>query len=429
MPFDLSVGQKAAFEKVEEWFKTQDTLLNGSDESDFDEGRGPEKMTKPIFRLFGYAGTGKTTIIRMMMEKLGMERGSVRFAAYTGKAAMVMRKTGLPAQTIHSMIYKPVPPSQSECQKLAAKIAVEEDLIVKQQLKSELKEKSKVHFALRPKSESDLRKTRLCVLDECSMVNDEMLGDLLSFDVPLLVLGDPGQLPPIDGLGALTRETPDVMLTEIHRQAKDNPIIDFATRARNGIFIPQIKLGNSAHLAQGSLSNEFVLSCSQVICGKNLTKMKLNERLRGLRGFNTSLFPVVGDKLICLKNNAEDGLFNGLMCEVTQVGQLLDTSIELWIRKETDTEEDEPIKVKALRAHFEAYHDKTALENVKWWEKDGVDEFDFGYAITVHKAQGSQWEHVLLWDDGMFKGWKPSDRKKWLYTGITRAVETITIAS
>lgn len=424
---DLSEGQKVAFNKVEEWFKIQDELLHVTHD-DVELALQQVKMTKPIFRLFGYAGTGKTTIIRMLMEKLGLSSGEVRFAAYTGKAAMVMRKTGLNAQTIHSLIYIPVPPSQDECQKLAIAIAKEEDMVIKQKLKGDLKEKSKVHFAKRSKSESDLRRARLCVLDECSMVNDEMLGDLLSFDVPLLVLGDPGQLPPIDGLGALTRETPDVMLTEIHRQAKDNPIIDFATRARNGIYIPQIKLGNSAHLAQGSLSSEHVLAFSQIICGKNATKQRLNERLRGLRGYE-GIYPVVGEKLICLKNNAEDGLFNGLMCEVVEVGELLDTSIQLRIKRETDGPGDDPLAVKALRAHFESYKDKTALENVKWWEKDGVDEFDFGYAITVHKAQGSQWDSVLLWDDGMFKGWKPTDRKKWLYTGITRAVETITIAS
>lgn len=424
--FDLSLGQKTAFEAVEKWFTEQDKILQGDLLGNDD--LGSVEMTKPIFRLFGYAGTGKTTIIRILMTKLGMKPGEVRFAAYTGKAAMVMRKTGLDAQTIHSLIYEPVAPNQAECNKLAAAIKDETDPTQKQVLKGELKEKSKVHFIKRSKSNSALRRTRLLVLDECSMVNDTMLGDLLTFHVPMLVLGDPGQLPPIEGEGALTKEKPDVMLTEIHRQAAGNPIIDFATRARNKIFIPKIQLGNSLHTSQTSLSSEQVLGFSQIICGKNLTKQRLNQRIRGLRGYE-GIYPVVGEKLICLKNNAEDYLFNGLMCEVLEVGELLDNSIQLRIRRETDGEEAEGDWVNALRAHFEAYQDKEALENVKWWERDGTNEFDYGYAITVHKAQGSQWENVLLWDDKMFVGWNSKDRSKWLYTGITRAIETITIAS
>lgn len=417
---ELSNGQKLAAEEIKEWFSEQEACLHG-------ELTVSNKMVRPIFRLFGYAGTGKTTTIRTIMEMMDITK-ETRFAAYTGKAAMVMRKTGLPAQTIHSLIYEPVSPNQDECNKLLAAVKAETDEVQKQLLKAELKEKSKVHFIKRSKSNSDLRKTRLLVLDECSMVNAVMLGDLLSFDVPMLVLGDPGQLPPIEGEGALIKVKPDVMLTEIHRQAKLSPIIDFATRARNGIYIPKITMGTSSHCEMGALATERVLSFDQIICGKNDTRRKLNQRIRGLKGFE-GMFPVMGEKLICLKNNAEDGLFNGMLCTVTKVGELLDTSIELWINRETDYEGDPPIKVKALRAHFESYQDKNALENVKWWEKDGVDEFDFGYAITVHKAQGSQWEHVLLWDDKMFMGWNRKDRPKWMYTGITRAMESITIAS
>lgn len=420
---ELSTGQRLAADAIKEWFEEQEDFLYVAHKDASPVG----KMTRPIFRLFGYAGTGKTTTIRTIMELLGITKDT-RFAAYTGKAAMVMRKTGLPAQTIHSLIYEPVSPDATECNRLMAAVRAETDDVQRQLLKAELKEKSKVHFVLRAKANSGLHRTRLLVLDECSMVNGQMLGDLLSFNVPMLVLGDPGQLPPIEGEGALIKAKPDVMLTEIHRQAKLSPIIDFATRARNGIFIPKISLGTSAHVSQLSLQSNQVIAFDQIICGKNDTRRKLNQRIRGLKGFE-GIYPVVGDKLICLKNNAEDLLFNGLLCNVVRVGELLDTSIELYISRETDEEGDAPFKVKALRAHFESYQDKTALENVKWWEKDGVDEFDFGYAITVHKAQGSQWERVLLWDDKMFMGWNRKDRPKWMYTGITRAIESITIAS
>lgn len=262
--FDLSTGQQVAANSIKEWFEEQERLL-------YHEGDDCSPMEQPIFRVFGYAGTGKTTTIRHIMDQLGI-RSETLFAAYTGKAAMVMRKTGLPARTIHSLIYEPVAPDSNECEKLSKAYKLETDPTLKAQLKQELREKSKVHFILRDRENSGLKQARLLVLDECSMVNDEMLADLLSFNVPMLVLGDPGQLPPIDGEGALTRTTPDVMLTEIHRQAKGNPIIDFATRARNGIYIPRIAMGTSSHCLQASLSSEQVLKFDQIITGKNFTR-------------------------------------------------------------------------------------------------------------------------------------------------------------
>lgn len=409
---ELFPQQQQAADKITEWY-------NGH--------RNNALGDNPIFRLFGYAGTGKTTTIRHIIEQLGI-RSTTIFGAYTGKAAMVMRKHGLPATTIHSMIYTPVPPDKEECNKLQKQLQSATDVDEKNRLRKELKEKGKVHFELREKENSVLDNANLIVLDECSMVNDEMLEDLLSFDVPILVLGDPGQLPPIEGEGALTRVSPDFLLTEIHRQALDNPIIDFANRARQGIFIPKIKLGTSSHVIQGGMQSDEVLSFDQILCGKNATRQKLNQRLRQLKGFD-DIYPVVGDKLICLKNDAEHGLFNGMLCEVVGRKELFDTSIELEIYRETDDrDEADPITVRALRAVFESYHDKDAMDNVKWWERSNTNEFDFGYAITVHKAQGSQWDKVLLWDDKFFV-WDRKERKRWLYTGITRAVESVTIAS
>lgn len=430
--FDLSASQTAAAVAIKDWFEEQEAILVSStphdgEGDDFTVGEPQAKMSQHIFRLFGYAGTGKTTTIRAVMEILGIRNGT-HFAAYTGKAAMVMRKTGLPATTIHSMIYKPVPPNEQECRKISKMLSEETDKEKKQALKIELKEKSKIHFALRDKKNSVLNNARLIVLDECSMVNDDMLIDLKSFNVPILVLGDPGQLPPIDGEGALTREKPDVMLTEIHRQARGNPIIDFATRARNGIFIPKIQLGTSRHVSHGTLQDAEVLAFEQIICGKNATRFNLNRKIRELKGVN-GIYPNIGEKLICTKNNAEEYLFNGLMCEVMEVGEMLDTAIQLKIKRETDPVDSEGDWFDVLRAPFEQYVDKEAMENLRWWDRKGNEEFDFAYAITAHKAQGSQFDTVLIWDDGLFKGWKPQDRKRWLYTSITRAISSVTISS
>lgn len=385
---------------------------------------------KPIWRLFGFAGTGKTTTIRAIIDELGLEMGTdVLFAAFTGKAALVMQRNGLPARTIHSLIYIPKDPDRKKCEELHKALRDCTDPDEKKRIRKDLNEASQVSFHLRTEEETDLSAAKLLVLDECSMVNEDMLRDLLKFGVPMLVLGDPGQLPPVKGEGALILEAPDVLLTEIHRQAEGNPIIDFATKARNGIYIAKMRFGESAHINQEDLKRDDVLWFDQILTGQNKTRRMLNERIRTLKGFHEP-YPMVGDKVICLRNDAEKGLFNGLICEVVGRGDLLDVSIELQVRPEAwePGKEAPVIEVRALRAIFDSYHDKEAMDNIKPWDRSNASDFDFGYAITVHKSQGSQWDKVLLWDD-KFLAWEKPTRRKWLYTGITRAVNSIVIAS
>lgn len=402
----LSPGQVEAKTKVQSWLQLEDH--------------------SPVFKLHGYAGTGKTTIIRAILaEQSGLV---VRFAAYTGKAALVMQRNGLPATTIHSLIYKVIPPNKPRCEELFKLIRETSDAGEKKRLQQELEVEQKVRFELKEPEESDLRDADLLVLDECSMVNDDMLADLQTFGVPILALGDPGQLPPIDGSGALVRGKPDAFLTEIHRQAQDNPIIDFATRARNGIPLPTGKRGSSMRCFQYQLDRKIMLAVDQILTGKNVTRQDINRRVRAMLGFS-GVYPQVGEKVICLRNDKTKMIFNGQIGEVTAVGELLHSNIELTIKMEgMPGVETEPVKVRALRAHFDNYNDKEALKNVKRWEFADSQEFDFGYAITVHKAQGSQWDNVLVWDDG-FLNWKATERKQWLYTAITRAAQSIIIAS
>ena len=148
-----------------------------------------ENSTPQVFRLFGYAGTGKTTLAKHLAEHVDGDR---KFAAFTGKAASVMRGKGCHgASTIYSLIYR-------------ARESGEEipsfDLWY----------------------DAPALKAELIIIDECSMVDAELGRDLLSFGVPLLVLGDPAQLPPISGGGLFTEAEPDAMLTEVHRQAQDD---------------------------------------------------------------------------------------------------------------------------------------------------------------------------------------------------------------
>ena len=382
--------------------------------------------TNPIFRIFGYAGTGKTTTIRSIVSDI---EGNVLYGAYTGKASLVMQHQGLPARTIHSLRYNPIFPDQDVDKRLRGELEAarkQDDHEEAKELEDKIKYNNSIRFELN--DESELFQADLLVLDEVSMVNQEMLDDLLSFEKPLLVLGDPGQLPPIKGTGALTQAKPDILLEKIHRQAMDNPIISLSFSARTGKAIPREEFRSdghptSVHKSMTGLTKEDALGADQILCGKNKTRRTLNQRYRKIAGFEGAT-PMPGEKLICLKNNAGAGIFNGMMCTVVRVVE----EYETWMQIELKTELDKTIRCPVLRAHFDEYEQPGLVESLHWWDKQDREEFDFGYAITVHKAQGSQWDHVIFWDD-RFLVWDKPERRKWLYTGITRAVEQLTLLS
>ena len=142
----------------------------------------------------------------------------------------------------------------------------------------------KPRFALNP--QSDAADAKLIVLDEVSMVGEEMARDLMSFGKPILVLGDPGQLPPIKGEGAFTRDAPDVMLTEIHRQAAESAIIRLATMARQGQPIGFGEYDRRvAKMRKGDVTPAQALRSGQLICGMNATRLQLNNAMRHAAGF------------------------------------------------------------------------------------------------------------------------------------------------
>src|SRR4030081_3061046 len=222
-----------------------------------------------IFRLFGYAGTGKTTLARHLAE--GVD-GKVLFAAFTGKAALVMRRKGCQgASTIHSLIYR----------------SIERD-------------SETPMFELW--DDAPVSKAELIVIDECSMVDAELGRDLMSFGVPVLVLGDPAQLPPIQGGGFFTEAEPDVMLTEVHRQAQNDPIVRLSMEIRSGHRLVPGDYGASQVVRRDALDPQRVLDADQVLVGRNVTRRAYNARMRERRGFEGPL-PLVGDKLVCLRNN------------------------------------------------------------------------------------------------------------------------------
>ncbi len=372
---DFSPQQDTALKAVDRWLKS---------------GR-PQ-----VFRLFGYAGTGKTTLARHFAENVD---GQVQFAAFTGKAAQVLRSKGaLNARTIHSLIYRP-----------KGEEAVEDEATGRTSMSPT--------FSLN--RQSPISKAKLVVIDECSMVDEQLGRDLLSFGTPVLVLGDPAQLPPISGGGFFTEHEPDHLLTEIHRQAQDNPIIRLALDVREGREFMHGDYGTAQVIGKDQVTQDLVLEADQVLVGTNRTRKRYNMRLRELKGFTAS-YPQAGDKLVCLRNDPAKGLLNGSLWKVmTSSRETVKPGINLLVSPEEDDPDRGVAKIKLLKAQFE-----DPDTEIPWATKKRFDDFDYGYALTVHKAQGSQWDNVVLFDESWaFK----ETRQRWLYTAITRAAKRLTI--
>jgi exodeoxyribonuclease-5 len=371
----FSPQQDEALQAVSRWLKTGD---------------------RQLFRLFGYAGTGKTTLARHFAEHVD---GHVQFAAFTGKAAQVLRAKGASnAKTIHSLIYRP-----------RGEEAVENETTGKTSMAPT--------FSLN--RQSDIAKAKLVIVDECSMVDENLGRDLMSFGTPILVLGDPGQLPPISGGGFFTEAEPDFLLTEIHRQAAENPIIRLAMDVRAGKEIMYGDYGTTQIIPKNEVDADLVLAADQVLVGINRTRRRYNQRLRELKGFSAR-YPQAGDKLVCLRNDPAKGLLNGSLWKVmTAAKETVKPGINLLVSPDDGDTDRGVAKIKLLKSAFDSPD-----EDIPWQTKKRYDDFDFGYALTVHKAQGSQWDNVVLFDESYaFRDM----RSRWLYTAITRAANTLTV--
>jgi exodeoxyribonuclease-5 len=434
--FTPSPAQAAAIREIKDWFETR---------------TGDQQ----VFRTFGYAGSGKSTVLRFALDELGLsphqgERDGgcvpgVVTATFTGNAAYVLKNKGTPARTIHSLIYSVIEATEEEVEAAAKKVreaevgirtltgfertAAEAGIEAMRQALAQMK---KPRFALNP--QSDAADAKLIVLDEVSMVGEEMARDLMSFGKPILVLGDPGQLPPIKGEGAFTRDAPDVMLTEIHRQAAESAIIRLATMARQGAPIGFAEYDLSvSKMRKGDVTPAQALRSGQLICGMNATRLQLNNAMRAAAGFGAGVLPSGPDeKIICLKNQNDIGLINGMFVtleDVVDEGSLYFSAVV----KDEDGRPVQPPdcngapgRLRIYKGHFEDHVDFDRERHDRdWREKRKLTEATFGWAITAHKAQGSQWENVIVWDDGLGKS--DLDRRRWLYTAITRAERGLVI--
>jgi exodeoxyribonuclease-5 len=389
--------------------------LTFEQEQAFDLAMQAVRARVPVFKIFGPAGTGKTTLSRMFLQEFP---GIVHAASFTGKASHVMRTKGLHgAQTIHSLIYKPLPNSPLEIKELQEKLDMARAQgehkrveIIEDQLRH-LNEKHKPAFVLNEDSVlADYSEPRMLVVDEVSMVDEFMARDLLSFGVPIVCFGDPGQLPPIRGAGFFAHD-PDFMLTEIHRQAKGNPILQLATQAREGRMLDIDNTDDVKVIHRSQLDPEEIMSAGQLLVGKNKTRHMWNQRYRQRLGFTDILHE--DERVICRRNDKELGIFNGSQWLVKEWANVDRYKVEATIDG-LDVEH----KVPDVPMHRDPFFGKSPVI------KMAAQEFEYAYAITVHVSQGSQWDHVVLLDEsGCFR----DNASKWLYTGITRAAKKLTV--
>ena len=408
----LTADQAEAAALIEEWFFHLNTQ---------------------IFVLCGYAGTGKTFLVDYVVRDMGLTPGeSAVFVAPTGKAASVLIRAGVPAGTVHSLIY-----------------TREEDIEVDEN--GEVISERFLRFVKKEKIDSGIR---LIVLDETSMVSDDVLRDLLSFGVKCLCCGDPAQLPPVGGSNTLLT-MPVITLKEIVRQEKDNPIVRLAERVRAG-GLPRFGTDGCVEViprreCDRALREQLFSEADQIIVGTNRMRAAVNREVRAMRGIPPDQpLPTDGEKLVCTLNDwskalDEKGdfhLVNGIIGTCSSVREQLDGLGLLDFTPDflPDTLPELPFDTGIFTRgqYYHGYGNKACmltngilvhegnyemLRRFKVRREDTVCRFEFAYAVTCHKAQGSEYDNVVVIDEsGYF-----DNGREWLYTAVTRAKKQLTI--
>lgn len=362
---------------------------------------------KQYITLGGYAGTGKTTLIAVLRKKLNKIDNKLRvgFASYTGKATRVLgtklheAKINLKkdsVSTIHSLIYSPIINERQEITGWKRKEKIDRDIII---------------------------------IDEGSMIDETIWHHLLAYKIPIVVVGDHGQLPPVTGTFNLM-EKPDVKLQEIHRQAAKNPIIALSKQARTHGFIKpgdysdtvkkiDMQISDNGDALQEMLYNFRIDTL--VLCGYNRTRIRFNLMIRGILGFETA-YPTQGDRVICLRNNQKARIYNGMLGTIVMIEKQDDD----WYHAEIMMDGEDK-KYRGLISVGQFNNTPLNFTDRRRYIMKG-DLFDFGYALTVHKAQGSQAKRVILFEE-RFKRMTQEQWNRWLYTAVTRAEEELYIFS
>ncbi|MGN6544492.1 MAG: ATP-dependent DNA helicase [Aureliella sp.] len=330
------------------------------------------------FWLNGPAGTGKTTVAQFVAKSLP----GCTVCAPTGKACEVLSRKGIAAQTLHSWLYRFEGLERGE------------------------DGRERPIFAAKRTA-----KARFLIVDEASMLTRTIHRDIRGKGIPTLYLGDEAQLPPVESQSVERLSNADYTLTEIHRQAAGSPIIQLAHCIRRGgsIFSPHDGIDIEAVCDSDEIAARILGGIDRVIVRTNRSRVLINQSVRKLLGRAGVLEP--GDEVICLANNYASGFINGQSFTVRKI--ISEDKATVFAELMPDCG-GSAVFAQMLKAQFGRQQ--------KLSEPGGASLFDYGWAITGHKAQGSQWRHV-----GVLAFGPASDMRRWDYTAVTRAQEKLTL--
>ncbi len=330
------------------------------------------KSGMPVIKFGGLAGVGKTTVIKHLHHFL--QDWSI--CAFTGKAANVLRRKGLSeASTIHSLIYEPLknPDGSLIVDKYGNPIFV-------------------------------LAESLACggiIVDEASMVSKEIYTDLLSFGLPVLFVGDHGQLEPI-GSDFNIMKKPDFVLEKIHRNAGE--IAHFAQHIRNGFAARSFNGGKHVRFVTPSQAKGLYSKVDQIVCAYNKSRVEINIATRvQLWGEDYTPLPLVGDKIMCLRNHKQAGLFNGMQGIVKKIYPKPKNKM-IFVSDEIE---------------HEVLYDPSQFNKEKYdfsGDRSDPHPFDYCNGSTCHKLQGDEFDHGLVIEQKCSK-W---DHNRWSYTAASR---------
>lgn len=347
---------------------------------------------RQVFRLTGYAGTGKTTIAMVIAELCGVIDHSV-FIAPTGKATSRLRQKKCPnTKTFHSFVYNVRGEDADGDPIFVAKGALDE-------------------------------KPRLVVMDESSMVGEYDAEKLMAHRLPVLALYDSGQIDPVKAKPYFTADNADILLDQIERNAGN--IVRASMFVRQGKRLPPREYDDVA-VRDGRIDDKalkaYLGEDGVVLCSYNNTRQSYNHRARKIQGFSGAL-PQIGEKVVCTFNQHGYGIMNGEQGIVLRYEDI----------PEGSEDKDEPddmklIVLKSLTDGVERYakFNPACFSDYKDLREDaykGIGGFDFGYALTIHKSQGSEWPFVLIIEEVL----RGVSYAKLMYTGITRAITFLEI--
>jgi exodeoxyribonuclease-5 len=353
------------------------------------------------FSLLGCAGTGKSSLIPYLIDSLNLKSYQVAVCSYTGKAALVLKRKGIKeAKTIHQTIYDvkvvKVPPPENV----------------------------KIIFS----KKRSLSPAKLIIVDEASMIDEEMHNDLMSFNVPILYIGDPFQLPPIVGNWNVMQHC-DFQLTEILRQAKESPIIQLAEMVKNKKSIPYQNGELVSKIYLEDFDNSMFADYEQIGVGTNAQREAINKIYREEFLGITAQYPTKDEKLVVLKNNYYHNLYNGqclILGGYDSIRNIMGKQYHNLHYIDEVEYNDVVLSLQSEGFKLAPFALDVPQKDYSKHRSNEVIFADYGYALTVHKMQGSQWDSVLIFDGG-FGVWDRELRSRWLYTAITRAKEKLMI--